>query len=57
MIIVEPIAIGDVACKRGSPKWVYDRTGTLVEVPANTLGVTYDPSDLSPRCQNSCRVT
>ncbi len=32
---------------RASPKWVYDRTGTLVEVPANTLGVTYDPSDLS----------
>jgi len=26
---------------------VYDRTGALVEVPPNTLGVTYDPSDLS----------
>lgn len=47
MIIVEPIAIGDVACKRGSPKSVYDRTGTLVEVPADALAVTYDPSDLS----------
>ena len=47
MIIVDPVTLGDVACTRPSPKWVYDRTGTLVEVPANTLGVTYDPSDLS----------
>jgi len=47
MIIVEPIAIGDVACRRASPKWVYDRTGTLVEVPANVLGVTYNPADLT----------
>ncbi|MDY0961732.1 phage head spike fiber domain-containing protein [Massilia sp. CFBP9026] len=47
MIIVDPVALGDVACTRASAKWVYDRTGTLVEVPANTLGVTYDPADLS----------
>jgi len=47
VIIVDPVALGDVACTRASPKWVYDRTGTLVEVPANTLGVTYDPADLS----------
>lgn len=47
MIIVDPVVLGDVPFTRPSPKWVYDRTGTLVEVPANTLGVTYDPSDLS----------
>ena len=47
MIIVDPVTLGDAACTRPSPKWVYDRTGTLVEVPADTLGVTYDPSDLS----------
>lgn len=47
MIIVDPVALGDVACTRASPKYVYDRAGTLVQVPANTLGVTYDPSDLS----------
>ena len=47
MIIVDPVALGDAACTRPSPKWVYNRTGTLVEVPANTLGVTYDPADLS----------
>lgn len=47
MIIVDPVALGDAACTRPSPKWVWDRTRTLVEVPANTLGVTYDPSDMS----------
>jgi|GEM_PF-2777045 len=47
MIIIDPVAMGDAACTRASPKWVFDRTGTLVEVPANTLGVTYDPTDLS----------
>ena len=47
MIIVDPVALGDVACTRASPKWVCDRTGTLVQVPADTLAVTYDPSDLS----------
>ncbi|MEM8511093.1 hypothetical protein RCH14_000384 [Massilia sp. MP_M2] len=47
MIIVDPVVLGDVPFMRPSPKWVYDRTGTLVEVPANTLGVTYDPADLS----------
>lgn len=38
---------GEGSFSRPSPKWVYDRTGTLVEVPADTLGLTYDPSDLS----------
>jgi len=47
MIIVDPVKLGGVTCTRASPKWVYDRTGTLVEVPVNTLGVTYDASDLS----------
>lgn len=47
MIIVDPVELGDAACTRASPKWVWDRTGTLVEVPVNTLGVTYDPTDLS----------
>lgn len=47
MIVIDPVTLDDAACTRASPKWVYDRTGTLVEVPPNTLGVTYDPSDLS----------
>lgn len=47
MIIVDPVTLGDATCTRPSPKWVYDRTGTLVEVPADTLAVTYDASDLS----------
>jgi len=47
MIIVDPVVLGDVPFTRPSPKWVYDRTGALVEVPANTVGVTYDPADLS----------
>lgn len=47
MIIVDPVVLGDVPFTRPSPKLVYDRTGTLVEVPADTLGVTYDPADLS----------
>jgi hypothetical protein len=47
MMIIDPVILGDVACTRASVKYVYDRTGTLVQVPANTLAVTYDPSDLS----------
>jgi hypothetical protein len=47
MIIIDPVTLGDAACTRPSPKWVHDRAGTLVEVPADTLAVTYDPSDLS----------
>jgi hypothetical protein len=47
MMIIDPVALGDVACTRASVKYVYDRTGTLVQVPANTLAVTYDPRDLS----------
>jgi hypothetical protein len=47
MIIVDPVTLGDVACTRASSKWVFDRAGTLVQVPVDTLAVTYDPSDLS----------
>ncbi|QYG01889.1 hypothetical protein [Massilia sp. NP310] len=47
MIIVDPVVLGDAACTRPSLKWVWDRAGTLVEVPPDTLAVTYDPSDLS----------
>ncbi len=47
MIIVDPVTLGDAACTRPSLKWVWDRTATLVEVPPDTLGVTYDPTDLS----------
>lgn len=47
MIVINPIALGDVACTRASVKYVFDRTGTLVQVPANTLAVTYDPTDLT----------
>lgn len=47
MIIVDPVELGDAACTRPSPKWVFDRTGTLVEVPADNLAVSYDPADLS----------
>jgi hypothetical protein len=47
MMIIDPVVLGDVACTRASPKWVFDRAGTLVQVPANTLAVTYDPSDLT----------
>lgn len=48
MHLIAPTPItNEIGFTRPSPKWVYDRTGTLVEVPANTLGVTYDPADLS----------
>jgi hypothetical protein len=47
MIIVDPVTLGDVACTRASSKWVFDRSGTMVQVPANALAVTYDPSDLT----------
>lgn len=46
--LIKPVPLtGAVPFSRPSPKWVFDRTGTLVEVPANTLGVTYDAADLS----------
>jgi len=46
--LIKPVPLtGAVAFTRPSTKFVYNRTGTLVEVPANTLGVTYDPADLS----------
>jgi hypothetical protein len=47
MIIIDSVALGDVACTRASPKWVFDRNGTLVQVQPNTLAVTYDPQDLN----------
>lgn len=47
MIIVDPITLGDTSFSRPSVKNVYNGAGTLVEVPANTLGVTHDPVDLS----------
>jgi hypothetical protein len=47
-LLYKPLQLsGAVAFSRPSPKSVYDRAGTLVQVPANTLGVTYDPADLS----------
>jgi len=47
MMIIDPVAMGDVAFTRPSPKWVFDRTGTLVQVPAGSFAVTYDPMDLT----------
>ncbi|MFC5551754.1 phage head spike fiber domain-containing protein [Massilia aerilata] len=45
---IEPIALSEATpITRASPKYVYDRTGTLVQVPVDTLAVTYDPSDLT----------
>lgn len=47
MIVVDPVALGDVTFWRASSKWVFDRAGTLVQVPADVPAVTYDPADLS----------
>jgi hypothetical protein len=47
MIVIDPVTLGDVACSRPSAKSAWDRNGTLVQVPPDTLAVTYDPSDLS----------
>lgn len=47
MIIVDPVVLRDVPFTRSSTKLTWDRAGMLVEVPANVLGVTYDPADLS----------
>jgi len=47
MIIVDPITLGDTSFSRPSVKNVYNGAGALVEVPANTLGVTYDPAELN----------
>jgi hypothetical protein len=46
MMIIDPVALGDVASTRPSSKNVYDKAGTLVTVPANQVAITYDPSDL-----------
>lgn len=47
MMIIDPVALGDVACTRASPGTYFDRNGVLQTAPANTLRVTYDPSDLT----------
>jgi hypothetical protein len=45
---IEPISLAEGSpVTRPSPKLVYNRDGMLVQVPANMLAVTYDPSDLS----------
>jgi hypothetical protein len=47
MMIIDPVALADVASTRPSPKNVYDKAGTLVTVPAGQLAISYDPSDLT----------
>jgi hypothetical protein len=47
MIIVDPVALGDVTCTRAASAPYYDRSGVQQMAPANTLRVTYDPADLS----------
>lgn len=47
MMIIDPVSLGDVACTRASPAPYYDRSGVQQLAPANTLRVSYDPSDLS----------
>jgi hypothetical protein len=47
MMIIDPVALGDVTCTRASSAPYYDRNGTLQSAPANTLRVTYNPANLS----------
>lgn len=47
MIIVDPVALGDVTCTRAAPAPYYDRNGAQQMAPPNTLRVTYDPNDLT----------
>lgn len=47
MIIVDPVALGTVTCTRATSAPYYDRNGVQQMAPANTLRVTYDPSDLT----------
>jgi hypothetical protein len=47
MMIIDPVALGDVSCTRPSTKTAYDRTGAVFTVPVNTLAVTYNPADLT----------
>ena len=47
MMIIDPVALGDVACTRASPAAYYDRNGAQQTAPANVLRVTYDPNDLT----------
>jgi len=47
MMIIDPVALGDVACTRASTATYFDRYGVLQTAPVNTLRVTYDPRDLT----------
>lgn len=47
MIVVAPVTLGEVTCTRATAAPYYDRNGILQMAPANTLRVTYDPTDLS----------
>lgn len=47
MIIIDPVALGDVTCTRATAAPYYDRNGVQQMAPANTLRVTYDPADLT----------
>lgn len=47
MMIIDPVTLGDVSCTRASTATYFDRNGVMQTAPANTLRVTYDPSDLS----------
>lgn len=46
--LIRPVGVtADGAFIRPSSKSVFDETGTLVQVPAGSFAVTYDPSDLT----------
>lgn len=47
MMIIDPVTLGDVTFSRLSSKNVWDKTGTLVTVPADAMAITYDPKDLT----------
>ena len=46
MIIIDPIDIGEGTVRRTSTLQYYDRDGKAQTAPANTLAVTYDPTNL-----------
>lgn len=46
--LIRPVGVtADGAFSRASPKWVFDQSGALVQVPNNTLAVTSDLADLT----------
>jgi len=47
MIIIDPVAMGDVSFSRASEATYFDAAGVLQTAPPDTLRVTYDPADLS----------